>query len=61
MVNKTKQETVRITPSFSLVLKPKTNGIVLSKKLDTEVFKKYSISNITISKIQRNEIYNLPT
>lgn len=61
MVNKTKHDSVRITPPFSLVLIPKTNGITLYKKIEMLVFKKHSMSNITISKIQRNEIYNLPT
>lgn len=59
LVNKTNQDTVRITPPFYLILIPKTNGITLYKKIETLVFKKYSMSNITVSKIQRNEIYNL--
>jgi hypothetical protein len=61
LVNKTNHDTVIITPPFYLILIPKTNGITLYKKIEVLVLKKYSMSNITVSKIQRNEIYNLLT
>ena len=58
--DKTGHHSLKITPSFSLDLQVKGGGVIIKKYISTEVFKKSANQNIVLSRVTRNEIYNLP-
>lgn len=59
--DKTGHYSLKITPTFSLDFSKKANGVILQKHISSEVYKTSTNANIVISKIDRTEIYNLPT
>jgi hypothetical protein len=58
--DKTSHYSLKITPSFSLALTVKAGGVIIKKDIPTEVFKKSANQDVVLSRVTRNEIYNLP-